>query len=60
MISKTTVIETIQQLPEEFSIDELIERLIVEQKIEEGRQQIKDGNIVSERDVKERMKKWLV
>jgi hypothetical protein len=31
MISKTTVIETMQQLPEEFSIDELIERLIVVQ-----------------------------
>lgn len=60
MISKTTVIETIQQLPEEFSIDELIERLIVVQKIEEGRQQIKAGYIVSEKDVNEMMKKWLV
>ena len=49
-----------QQLPEEFSIDELIERLIVVQKIEEGRQQIKNGNIISEKDVDERMRKWVV
>lgn len=60
MISKTTVLETIKQLSEEFSIDELIERLIVVQKIEEARQQIKDGNLVSEKDANERMKKWLV
>ena len=60
MISKTTVLETMQQLPEEFSIDELIERLIVVQKIEEGRQQIKNGNIISEKDVDERMRKWVV
>lgn len=54
------MLEVIRQLPEEFSINELSDRLIVVQKIEEGRQQIKAGYIVSEKDVNEMMKKWLV
>ncbi len=36
MITKTKLLESIQNLPKEFSIDQLIERLVVIQKIEEG------------------------
>ena len=60
MKTNKSMLEVIRQLPEEFSINELSDRLIVVQKIEEGRQQIKAGYIVSEKDVNEMMKKWLV
>lgn len=42
-MKKTQLLETIQDMPEEFSVNELIERLIVLQKIEEGQQQIQAG-----------------
>ena len=36
MLTKTNLIKQIDKLPEEFSIDELVERLILIEKIERG------------------------
>ncbi len=55
---KSTVIESINGLPDEFSIDEIIERLIVLEKIEKGRQQIEDGKTVPHEQVSKIIKKW--
>lgn len=60
MIHKNQVLETVQQLPEEFSIDELIERLIIIQKIEDGRKEVKGGKVFTHEEAKERLKKWLL
>jgi hypothetical protein len=56
---KTTVIESISKLPEEFSIEELIERLVIIEKIDKGRIQVKEGKINSEDEAKAKLKKWL-
>jgi predicted transcriptional regulator len=45
-------------LPEEFSVDELIERLIFIEKVEEGLRQSEEGNVVSNDDVKHIIDKW--
>ncbi len=58
-MKKTQLIENIQDMPEEFSVDELMERLIVLQKIEEGQQQIQDGKFYTEEEAKKKLKKWL-
>ncbi len=58
-MKKTQLIENIQDMPEEFSVDELMERLIVLQKIEEGQQQIQDGKFYNEEEAKKKLKKWL-
>lgn len=42
-MKKTQLLETIQDMPEEFSADDLIERLMILEKIEEGQQQIQAG-----------------
>ena len=39
---KATLIESISKLPDEISIEEIIERLIIVEKIEKGQQQIRD------------------
>ena len=52
MLTKETVQKSIDRLPSEFSIDDLIEQLIFIQKIEDGLQQSRDGNVVSHEDVK--------
>jgi hypothetical protein len=56
---KSTVIESINKLPDEFSIDEIIERLIIIEKIEKGRQEVKDGKVNTEEQAKAKLTKWL-
>jgi hypothetical protein len=58
MLSKTTVQKSIERLPQEFSIDELIEQLIFIEKVEEGLQQSRDGIVISHEDVKSMISKW--
>lgn len=58
-MKKSTVIESINQLPDEFSIDDIIERLIIIEKIEKGRQEVKDGKVNSEEQAKAKLSKWL-
>jgi len=55
---KTTVIESINKLPDEFSIDEIIERLIIIEKIEKGRQDVRDGKVNTEEQAKAKLSKW--
>ena len=58
MISKTKLIETIDKFPETFSIDELIEKAILIDKIERGNEQSKKGNTISEEELEKEMQKW--
>lgn len=58
-MKKTIVIESINKLPDEFSIDEIIERLIIIEKIEKGRQDVKDEKINTEEQAKAKLSKWL-
>lgn len=59
MLRRRKVIETISSLPETFSIEELIDRLILIQKIEIGIDQAEKGQAVSTKVAKTRLKKWL-
>lgn len=58
-MKKTQLLETIQDMPEEFSVDELMERLLILQKIEEGKQQIQAGQFYTEEEAKKKLEKWL-
>jgi Zn-dependent alcohol dehydrogenase len=58
MITKSTLKQQIEHLPEEFTIDELVERLILIEKIERGYQQSERGNYVSESDLDNDIEKW--
>jgi len=59
MLSKSKVIKSIRQLPDNFSIDELIERVVLLQKIETGLEQSEKGLIKSTSAAKKSLKKWL-
>ena len=58
-MKKTQLLETIQDMPEEFSVDELMERLLILQKIEEGQHQIRAGKFYTEEEAKKKLEKWL-
>jgi len=59
MISKKNVMQGLEQLPEEFSIDELFERLLVIEKIEIGLQQSNNNDTLSTEEARKQLEKWL-
>jgi len=59
MLTKEKVIQSIQDLPNEFSLDEIVEKLILLEKIEIGLQQVKEGKVVSQSTAKQKLNKWL-
>ena len=58
MITKTKLIETIDKFPETFSIDELIEKAMLIDKIERGDEQSKKGNTISDEELEKEMQRW--
>ena len=58
MLTKEKVNRTINNLPDKFTIDELIDKLIFMEKVEEGLLQSDEGKVVSNEDVKIIIDKW--
>ncbi|MBW4888142.1 hypothetical protein KXQ82_00380 [Mucilaginibacter sp. HMF5004] len=58
MLSKNKIHELIDHMPEDFSADELIEKIILLQKVEIGRQQIKDGESLTEEEMDKLIDSW--
>ena len=46
-MNKDKVIDTINELPQNFELDELMEKLIFIEKVESGLQQVEQGKVVS-------------
>ena len=57
-MTKTVLEAALPNLPNEFSLDEIIERLILIEKIENGRNQYKEGKTLTSEEVKQKMKEW--
>ena len=58
MLTKERLIEQIDKFPEKFSIDELVENLILIEKIETGNKQSENGEVISESEMENEMEKW--
>jgi len=52
------VIETVKEFPQEFELEELMERLVFVEKVEKGLKQLDEGKTASHEEVKEIIKKW--
>lgn len=59
MLTKEKIQKTIDSLPEEISVDELIDRIILLDKIEQGLADVALGNTYSTKEAKQRLNKWL-
>ncbi len=59
MLTKEKLLKYLEELPEEFSIDELLDKILLIHKIETGLEQSKSGQVTPHEQVKERLKKWL-
>lgn len=59
MLTKDKVQKTIERLPDEFTVDQLVEELVLLNKIEEGLKDVEEGRVYSTDQVKQELKKWL-
>ncbi|RYD81193.1 MAG: hypothetical protein EOP53_07015 [Sphingobacteriales bacterium] len=57
-MKKATVISALNELPKEFQLDELLERLILIEKIDAGLEDAKAGRTISHERVKTMVAKW--
>ena len=58
MIKKTQLQETIKSFPAEFTLEELIDKLILLDKIEKGNRDSLEENTLSEVELEQEMMKW--
>jgi len=58
MLTKTNVIKTITRFPDNFSIDELVDEMILLDKIERGIQDADNGRVISENELDKRIEEW--
>ncbi len=59
MLSKTQVLQSIEELPEEFSANELIDQIILLQKIAQAQQEIQEGKGITTAQVEKELEEWL-
>jgi len=58
MLTKSTVKKQLEKLPEKFTLDDLVEQLIIIQKIEKGLKDSEENKVITEEDLKKETDKW--
>ncbi len=59
MLTKKQVLSAVKNMPDSFDTIQLFDRILLLNKVEEGRQQIKGGNGLSTDEARKKLKKWL-
>ncbi|MEQ8304412.1 MAG: hypothetical protein RIB47_13535 [Cyclobacteriaceae bacterium] len=60
MLTKEKLLQTIKDLPDQFSAEELFEKVILLQKIELGIEQSDSNQVYSTSEAKEKLREWLL
>jgi hypothetical protein len=58
MLTKEKIIQTVEEFDDPVSIDELIERIILLGKIEQGLSDSDQNNVISENELDNEINKW--
>nr|WP_067058886.1 hypothetical protein [Mucilaginibacter sp. L294] len=58
MLTKDKVKELVDHMPDTFSVDDLVERVILLQKIETARKQVLNGEFLTEEELDAEIDKW--
>lgn len=56
---KENIIEMLKNLPDDVSMEDMIEAIYVRKKIEKGLKDSEEGNLYTHEEAKELLKKWL-
>lgn len=57
-MNKDKVLETVKDLPQDFELDILLEKLILIDKVEQGLRDIENGDILTHEEVVRQAKEW--
>jgi hypothetical protein len=60
MTTKDKIISGIQNLPDSVTIDDILDQIILVEKIEKGIDQSNKNQVVSDEELDKRLGKWLV
>lgn len=58
MLTKKLVLSTIKAMPDTFDTTQLFDRILLLNKIEEGRRQIKEGKIFTTEEAQKKLRRW--
>ncbi|CAN5453425.1 hypothetical protein BH11BAC5_BH11BAC5_49100 [soil metagenome] len=58
MMKREKVMDAVKEFPEEFELEDLIEKLVFVEKVEKGLNQLRKGKTVSHEKVRDIVKKW--
>jgi hypothetical protein len=59
MLTRTQVVDTVEQMPEQFSLDLLFDRLLFISKVETGLAQSASSKVNSQDEARQKLSKWL-
>ena len=59
MITKTQLINTLSKLPEDLTVDQVIDHLIFVDKVQKGLDDAANGGTHTKQEARNRLKKWL-
>jgi hypothetical protein len=59
MLTKKQVISALRNMPDTFDTVQLFDRILLINKVEQGRQQLKEGKGLSTGEARKKLKKWL-
>ncbi len=60
MLKKEKIIKSIENMPDKFSIEDVIERIVILQKTEIGLEQSQNGETYSTEESRKKLEKWLM
>ena len=59
MSNKEAVIEIVRKLPEEVTLEEILEEIEILAGIRRAEEAVREGRVISHEDVKQRLASWL-
>lgn len=59
LLDKNKVLKSIRSMPDKFSLDDVVDRMMLLSAIEEGLADVKAGRTVTLEEAKKRFAKWL-
>lgn len=57
-MNRERIIEVVKEMPQDFELDALFEKLVIIEKLEEAEQQVKEGKVVYHSEAKKRADAW--
>ena len=59
MITKTQLIDSLNKLPENLTVDQVIDHIIFVEKVQKGLDDVAQGRVNTKNEARDKLKKWL-